>query len=182
MALPNALDYYVINVDANSEWFPRNYAISVPGRPTNYSFQPYLVSALEGYLVWFYVYDISGISLPDVLVKVKKNVEGIGITEVESRATDATGIVVFSFVALDNYNLNFYYDGNIILSETFVPSLTAYYVSTAGSDANDGMFATPWLTWGKGLNDASPGDTVYFRGGVYIKDVSDGDDDLTLLL
>lgn len=126
-ALPNTTDYYVVNVDINAEWFAKNYSISVPGRPTLYSFQPYLVSVSEGYLVWFYVYDVSGISFPDVLIKVKKNFAGVGAIEIESKETDATGIAVFSFVSLDTYTLEFYYQGSLVLSKDFVPSLTAYY-------------------------------------------------------
>jgi len=46
-------------------------------------------------------------------------------------------------------------------------ALTAYYVSTAGSDANPGTLALPWRTIQKAANSAVPGSTVYVRGGIY---------------
>ena len=42
-----------------------------------------------------------------------------------------------------------------------------YYVATSGNDSNPGTFTQPWATWQKAFNEAKPGDTVYFRGGVY---------------
>lgn len=44
-----------------------------------------------------------------------------------------------------------------------------YYVATDGDDNNDGTYDEPWATWGKAFNSTAvqPGDTVYFRGGVY---------------
>jgi hypothetical protein len=43
-----------------------------------------------------------------------------------------------------------------------------YYVSPDGSDSNPGTFDKPWASWDKAFETAtSPGDTTYFRGGVY---------------
>ncbi len=42
-----------------------------------------------------------------------------------------------------------------------------YYVATDGDDNNPGTFTQPWATWNKAFLTAQPGDTVYFRGGVY---------------
>jgi len=43
----------------------------------------------------------------------------------------------------------------------------AYYVSTSGSDSNPGTYEEPFLTWQKGFDEATAGDTVYIRGGIY---------------
>jgi hypothetical protein len=47
-----------------------------------------------------------------------------------------------------------------------------YYVAITGSDAAAGTIDAPWKTWGKAFNDpiVDPGDTIYFRGGVYYRD------------
>ena len=45
---------------------------------------------------------------------------------------------------------------------------TKYYVSTTGNNANPGTISQPWLTWAYAFTQPSPGDTVYFRGGVYM--------------
>lgn len=44
-----------------------------------------------------------------------------------------------------------------------------FYVATDGNDSNPGTYEQPWATWGKAFNSTAvqPGDTVYFRGGVY---------------
>ena len=47
-----------------------------------------------------------------------------------------------------------------------------YYVSPTGNDSNPGTLAAPWATWQKAFNTANAGDTVYFRGGVYMVDKS----------
>jgi len=53
-----------------------------------------------------------------------------------------------------------------------------YFVAPWGDDSNPGTFEKPWATWGKAFNanDVRPGDTVYFRGGVYYKDLNEGED------
>ncbi len=52
-----------------------------------------------------------------------------------------------------------------------------YFVSTNGNDNNPGTFERPWKTWGKAFNanEVGPGDIVYFKGGVYYKDLSEGE-------
>jgi uncharacterized repeat protein (TIGR02059 family) len=46
-------------------------------------------------------------------------------------------------------------------------SAKTYYVSTTGKDSNPGTFSQPWHTWNYAFNNTTPGDTCYFRGGVY---------------
>jgi len=59
-------------------------------------------------------------------------------------------------------------------------SATKWYFSPTGNDATgDGSIGNPWKTWGKAFNweAISAGDTVYFRGGIYHKNLSNGDND-----
>jgi len=52
-----------------------------------------------------------------------------------------------------------------------------FFVAPDGDDNNNGLtLDTPWKTWGKAFNDVNvdAGDIVYFRGGVYYKDLSEG--------
>jgi hypothetical protein len=44
---------------------------------------------------------------------------------------------------------------------------TTYYVSTTGSDSNNGSLTAPFRTIQKAANIVNPGDIVYIRGGVY---------------
>jgi len=52
-----------------------------------------------------------------------------------------------------------------------------YYVATNGNDDWPGTKEKPWKTWGKAFNAdvINPGDTVFFRGGIYYKDISEGE-------
>ena len=49
--------------------------------------------------------------------------------------------------------------------------MATYYVATNGLDSRTAIqaqnIATPWATWNKAMTSTSPGDTVYFRGGIY---------------
>jgi fibronectin type 3 domain-containing protein len=48
------------------------------------------------------------------------------------------------------------------------PSIAAeYYVATNGSDSNPGTIGSPFLTIPTAISAASPGDTIYVRGGTY---------------
>ncbi len=59
------------------------------------------------------------------------------------------------------------------------PALAAeYYVAPDGSDAAPGTEADPFATAARGQQAASPGDTIYFRGGVY---EFSGDSDIGVL-
>ncbi len=70
----------------------------------------------------------------------------------------------------------------------FVPLLSSaqdiggdYYVAVNGNDSNPGTYEKPWGTWQKAFANAMPGDTVYFRGGVwYPKKVASGSNDVIL--
>jgi len=42
-----------------------------------------------------------------------------------------------------------------------------YYVSTTGNNGGAGTIGAPWLTWKYAFAQADPGDTVFFRGGIY---------------
>ena len=48
-----------------------------------------------------------------------------------------------------------------------------YYVATWGDDMNPGTYEEPWGTWQKAFNTAEPGDTVYFRGGIWYRQQDD---------
>ena len=57
-----------------------------------------------------------------------------------------------------------------------VVSAHTYYVAPNGNDSNSGTFLQPWATWDKAFTSTAvqPGDTVYFRGGVYYKKTNGG--------
>jgi hypothetical protein len=57
----------------------------------------------------------------------------------------------------------------------------AYYVATWGKDSNPGTFESPWATWQKAFDAADQGDTVYFRGGVYLPSVAASGNNITII-
>ena len=56
----------------------------------------------------------------------------------------------------------------LFIISSSVYSQSVYYVAIDGNDSNSGSMTEPWATWQKAFNEAEPGDTVYFRGGVYM--------------
>ncbi len=42
-----------------------------------------------------------------------------------------------------------------------------WYISTGGSDSNNGSIGAPFASFSKAQTAASPGDTIYVRGGTY---------------
>lgn len=44
---------------------------------------------------------------------------------------------------------------------------THYYLSTSGSDIDNGSLTDPWATLAFSVNQLTPGDTLYIRGGIY---------------
>jgi len=50
-------------------------------------------------------------------------------------------------------------------------SVTAYYVSPAGSDFNDGSSSRPWATIQKAADKATPGTTIYVEPGTYQQNI-----------
>jgi len=61
-----------------------------------------------------------------------------------------------------------------------VRSGNIYFVSTSGSDSNNGAFATPWLTIPKANNAMAPGDTTYIENGVVQNTVDNYSCDLAM--
>jgi len=56
----------------------------------------------------------------------------------------------------------------LLSSISFRLAATSYYVSLTGNDVNNGTSVnTPFLTISKALNQVSPGDFIYVRGGIY---------------
>jgi uncharacterized repeat protein (TIGR02059 family) len=49
----------------------------------------------------------------------------------------------------------------------YLTSARTHYVAPTGNDAASGDITHPWRTWDHAFSNVSPGDTVYFRGGVY---------------
>jgi len=49
-----------------------------------------------------------------------------------------------------------------------IASAKTYYVAPNGNDSNAGTIDSPWRSCQKAFDSVRPGDTVYFRGGVYM--------------
>lgn len=71
----------------------------------------------------------------------------------------------------------------IIFSLIWLNSFSAiYYVApTGGSDSYPGTISQPWATWQKAFLTALPGDTVYFRGGVWYPTTAYSGDNITYM-
>jgi len=59
------------------------------------------------------------------------------------------------------------YGSNVQFDSSAVVDSSVYYVATDGSNNYPGTLAQPWRTWQYGVDNISPGDTLYIRGGTY---------------
>lgn len=57
------------------------------------------------------------------------------------------------------------------ISGTPCPTVSAAFVSPAGSDSNPGTESSPWRTIGYALTRLEPGQTLYVRGGTYTENI-----------
>src|SRR5580698_11331961 len=55
----------------------------------------------------------------------------------------------------------------VLLFPLAAAAATTWYVAPTGSDTAAGTMAAPFASWARAQTAASPGDTVYFRGGTY---------------
>lgn len=75
----------------------------------------------------------------------------------------------YSLVKSKNKMLRSSLTAAILMFSTFAMA-KVYYVAPNGTDAifpTRGTFNAPWRSWHYAMNHVTPGDTVYFRGGVY---------------
>jgi hypothetical protein len=92
---------------------------------------------------------------------------GTVLTGFEQGLASTSSWVVGSMPQLATQNGTWQVGAKIYAAEE-VPAGT-FFVSPFGNDSNPGTFSQPWATWGKAFNSTAvqPGDTVYFRGGIY---------------
>ena len=86
---------------------------------------------------------------------------GIAITDYENGLTPSSSWVVDSAPDVIQQ------DDDWQVGATILPVPGDYFVAPWGDDDDPGTFEQPWLTWQYAFAQPSPGDTVYFRGGVY---------------
>lgn len=122
--------YYCNNIDVNvADYYGRSYCIKLKGNPENYTLQPYLSKVLDSVLSWFYVINkYDNTMIPGVVIRVYKTIPGEGKVEVQSKETDATGSTTLSFITLDPYDLEFYYNRELIWTTNLVPNSPSFYV------------------------------------------------------
>jgi hypothetical protein len=122
--------YYCQNIDVNSSgYYSRTYCLKEKGNPKTKAFQSYLVSTTDSILAWFYVLNKNTRDmLPSVLIRVYKTIEGEGKVEVQSKETDSSGSTTLNFITLDPYDLDFYYDNELVYQANLNPNSTTFYV------------------------------------------------------
>ena len=54
-----------------------------------------------------------------------------------------------------------------ILLFAHIAMATTYYVSTTGSDTDNGSSSAPWATFSHAISFLQPGDTLYIKDGTY---------------
>jgi len=123
------VNYYQFSVvdytldPADQVYITRNYSVRAP-MGIEYSsileIQPYLLSKEDGVIPKIYVLDQLRQSVPNALLLVIKNIDGVDVI-VESLSTISTGSASISFYPLDYYTIQVWYDD--ILKATYLEQL-----------------------------------------------------------
>lgn len=123
-------EYYLFTVSCGTGYYQTSQAIKLQGNPSTYSYQPYCVPN-DGNNLEVTIYTIDNqenrASLPGVLIESYTDVNGI-LTLVESKESDGTGVALMHFVFGRSYVLRFYYEGELKLEMSYVPSSTNLFV------------------------------------------------------
>lgn len=112
--LTNTTSSYVFRIDANSDYFGRNYAINTIGAK-DFNLTPLLPRTNQATTIAFNIKysNATSIPIPNVQTQLFKTINGTD-TLIESQETDASGTIRFNMLTTDTYFLNFYYRGNQI--------------------------------------------------------------------
>lgn len=128
--LPNTSTSYDIEVgDLNGNYFSRNYTAIYTGNPLVDTLQPYLVPISTGLLTTIYTKDaFTSKPVPNILVKVYKNLPLIGNTLVEQVITDDKGQAITLLILSDSYQLKVYQSGVLIDTYNITATNNAIYI------------------------------------------------------
>jgi hypothetical protein len=123
--LPNtSTSYAFIISDMNSNYFLRNYSLNYIGNPITATLQPYLVSIASGLLTTIFTKDaFTSAPVPNITIKVYKNIAGIGKTLLEQVTTDSKGQSLVLLVLASVYEFEVY--NGITLLDTYNVTATS---------------------------------------------------------
>lgn len=109
----NTSNSYITRISSESSspvYFPRTYFITVPGNPAGYTLQPYLVDTTNGVLSTINVRDnYSNNAIPDITLKIYRNLPGTGRTLIEQLLTDSKGQGLSLLIVGNTYEIETYY-------------------------------------------------------------------------
>ena len=145
--LSDTVSYYSLEIqDVDENYFERIYTIRTTGGQATYVLQPYLVPNTELSSLLYTLDNQNGTSIENVLVVIKKSVAGVGFVTVQSILTDSSGLALVNWVQNEQYQLEFYYNGELIQEATLRPNSSIYYVYLAISTTSAGTFVVDVIT------------------------------------
>lgn len=129
--LPNTSNPYTMKiVDMNGNYFTRTYSVTYPGNPLTATLQPYLVDVTTGLLTTINtVNSRTNLALPNVTIKIYKEIPGLGTTLVEQILTDSKGQALSLFVLNNNYIFDIYYAGTFLKEYQITATSSSIYIS-----------------------------------------------------
>ena len=176
--LPNtSLPYNIRIADMNNDYFARTYAKTYPGNPTTDTLQPYLVKTTTGLLTTITTKNAYTTStIPNIGIKIYKNISGLGRTLVEQLLTDDKGQALSLLVLSSEYEFEAYQNETLLKIFNITASSSTIYIylqlPTTQPDLNASGFTTKFIPTGTGLTKLNTGTlaftpTIYNFGGIY---------------
>ncbi len=125
---PDTEDFYLMDFNAGSDYFPRRYEVSVRGNPSTAILQPYLVKIIDSGDFIFNVIDSTTlVPLGSIRIVVKRNIPGTGIVETQSITTDDAGKATISLLLNKDYNAAFFFRGENIHNANIRPTTASLF-------------------------------------------------------
>jgi len=129
---PNTTSAYIFDYNAGINYYTRQYEVALKGNPLTYSLQPYLVKAADSGDFIFNVTDSQNITpLEGVTIVVKRTIPGTGTVTVHEITTDSAGKATVSLLLGIDYDVYFYYAGNLEYTATIRPTTASLFYQVA---------------------------------------------------
>lgn len=116
--IPSGVTSATIRIDGNADYFPSSYFVDFN---TTSILQPYLTPISSGIEVIFLTFDsLTNAVLGQVRISVSTLING-ALTHIQDSVTDSAGQTTINVIPSQDYNLSFYYQGNLVFRAIYTP-------------------------------------------------------------
>lgn len=119
----------VVEIDTNStDYYSRIYSIPIAGIGATYTLQPYLTKQnVSGNFIFNVTNLTSAAPIANVTIKIFGFIPDMGLQGLQTVVTDAAGLATIPLRLDAPYTVEFWYNGELVLSDTITPTAASLY-------------------------------------------------------